>query len=49
MSGLTLGLLSLDLTALTVIMKGGDPKQRQYARKSKLILRLVPVSFFILF
>jgi Cyclin M transmembrane N-terminal domain len=31
-SGLTLGLLSLDVTGLEIIMAGDDPKQAQYAK-----------------
>ena len=38
MSGLTIGLLSLDMLSLKVLQKGGKPRERTY---SKQILRLV--------
>jgi ankyrin repeat/SOCS box protein 13/metal transporter CNNM len=41
MSGLTLGLLSMDLTSLKVIISGGTPKDRKYART---ILPLIEVQ-----
>lgn len=33
MSGLTMGLLSLDMTNLKIISKSGDPKTQKYAKK----------------
>ena len=33
MSGLTLGLLSLDITTLTVLIEGGTPSQQKHARR----------------
>lgn len=33
MSGLTIGLMSLDEISLEVIKNGGDPKERKYAEK----------------
>ena len=38
MSGLTIGLLSLDVLSLKVLQKGGKPRERVYAKQ---ILRLV--------
>ena len=33
MSGLTMGLLSLDITTLKVTRDGGDPKEQRHARR----------------
>ena len=33
MSGLTMGLMSLDMTNLKIIAKSGDPQQQRYAKK----------------
>jgi len=45
MSGLTLGLLSLDFLNLKVLQRGGDPKQRKYANQ---ILPLVKKRHLLL-
>eukprot|EP00124_Ichthyophonus_hoferi_P003912 Ihof_evm7s378 gene=Ihof_evmTU7s378 len=45
MSGLTIGLLSMDLTSLAVIKHGGEPHERIYASR---IIPLVGHKHFLL-
>ena len=39
MSGLTMGLLSLDKMSLEVLKRGGKPKQKKYAKRILLIVK----------
>ena len=39
MSGLTMGLLSLDKMSLEVLKRGGKPKQKKYATRILLIVK----------
>lgn len=38
-SGLTMGLLSLDVTSLKVLQKGGKPKEKKYASRIINVVR----------
>lgn len=39
MSGLTLGLLSLDKVSLEVLSRGGKPRQQKYAKRILMLVR----------
>ncbi len=39
MSGLTMGLLSLDIMSLEVLKRGGEPKEKKYARRILMLVK----------